>query len=95
MAAGVPVIASRVGGLPEAVEDGETGILVPPGDAAALAAAIGRLTADRTLARRLGDHGAARVRERFTMAGMANATQALYQRLAHHLAVTPSAHGGG
>jgi glycosyltransferase involved in cell wall biosynthesis len=91
MAAGVPVIASRVGGLPEAVEDGESGILVPPGDVAALAAAIGRLAADRTLARRLGDHGAARVRERFTMAGMANATLALYQRLAG----TMPARGGG
>jgi glycosyltransferase involved in cell wall biosynthesis len=91
MAAGVPVIASRVGGLPEAVQDGETGILVPPGDAAALALAIARLAADRTLARCLGDRGAARVHERFTMAGMANATQALYHRLA---GVTP-ARGGG
>jgi glycosyltransferase involved in cell wall biosynthesis len=81
MAAGLPVIASRVGGLPEAVVDGETGLLIPPEDAPALAAAIGSLALDRPRARALGAAGAARVRARFTMAGMANATLAVYRRL--------------
>ena len=55
MAAGVPVVATDVGGIPEVVRDGETGLLVPPGDVAALTAALDRLTADRELRRRLGE----------------------------------------
>lgn len=51
---GVPVVASRVGATPEVIRDGETGLLVPPGDAAALAAALARLLAEPALARRLG-----------------------------------------
>ncbi|MCC6763549.1 MAG: glycosyltransferase [Deltaproteobacteria bacterium] len=82
MAAGLPVIASRVGGLPEAIVDGETGLLVAPGDAAALAAALARLAADPGLARRLGAAGAARVASRFSMAAMAEGTLAVYRRLA-------------
>jgi glycogen(starch) synthase len=54
MAAGLPVVATRVGGIPEVVADGETGLLVPPGDAPALAAAVDRLLADPALAKRLG-----------------------------------------
>ena len=91
MAVGLPVIASRVGGLPEAVKDGETGLLVPTGDPAALAAAIGRLAADPMLARRLGAQGATLVRTRFTMAGMADATLAIYR----HLVDAGPASGGG
>ncbi|MCC6848923.1 MAG: glycosyltransferase [Deltaproteobacteria bacterium] len=82
MAAGLPVVASRVGGLPEAVVDGETGLLVPPGDAAALAAALARLAADPALAGRLGAGGAARAAARFSMAAMAEGTLAVYRRLA-------------
>ncbi len=82
MAAGLPVIASRVGGLPEAVVDGDTGLLVPADDAAALAAAIARLAGNRDLRRRLGAAGAARVRTRFTMGAMAAATLAVYRRVA-------------
>jgi glycosyltransferase involved in cell wall biosynthesis len=82
MAAGLPVVASHVGGLPEAVVDGATGILVPPGDARALAAAIARLAADGALRGRLGAAGTAHVRARFTMAGMAATTLDLYCRLA-------------
>ena len=91
MAVGLPVIASRVGGLPEAVKDGETGLLVPTGDPAGLAAAIGRLAADPMLARRLGAQGATLVRTRFTMAGMADATLAIYR----HLVDAGPASGGG
>jgi glycosyltransferase involved in cell wall biosynthesis len=93
MAAGLPVIASRVGGLPEAVVDGATGLLVPPADVPALAAAIARLAADRALACRLGAAGRARVRERFTMAGMAAATLAVYRRLAESNAGVEVGHG--
>jgi len=62
----VPVVASRIGGIPDIVEDGVSGLLLPPGDAEALARAIGRLAHDQALARRLGDAGHHRLRERFS-----------------------------
>lgn len=63
MASGRPVIASRIGGLTDIVLDGETGLLVPPGDAAALRAALARLLADPALRERLGQAGRSRVAE--------------------------------
>lgn len=66
-----PVVASGVGGLPEVIADGETGLLVPPGDAAALAAALGRLRADRALRDSLGEAGRRRWSRRFTAERMA------------------------
>lgn len=80
-AAGVPIVASRVGGIPEAVADGETGLLVAPGDAAALAGACARLLADADLRRRLGQAGARRVRELFAPATMVAGNLAVYQEL--------------
>jgi glycosyltransferase involved in cell wall biosynthesis len=65
MAAGLPVVASRIGAIPETLEDGACGILVEPGDPRALAEAIIRLAADADLRRSLGDSGRARVAERF------------------------------
>jgi len=62
---GTPVIASRVGGIPDIVEDGVSGLLVPPGDADALAAAIRRVRDDPALARGLGEAGRRRLREQF------------------------------
>ena len=63
MAAGKAVIASRVGGVPELVNDEENGLLVPPDDAPALAVALARLTNDAALNARLGENGARRVRD--------------------------------
>jgi glycosyltransferase involved in cell wall biosynthesis len=67
MACGLPVIATRVGGIPEIVRDGVEGLLVPPGDAPALAAALARTANDRPSTRAMGSRARARVCERFTM----------------------------
>ncbi|MCV2488164.1 glycosyltransferase [Geodermatophilus sp. YIM 151500] len=63
MAAGLPVVASDVGGIPEVVADGRTGLLVPPGDAGALAAALDRITGDAGLRARLAAGARARAAE--------------------------------
>lgn len=78
MASGLPVIASRVGGVPEAVVDGLTGILVPPGDAEGLSAAIRRLAADPEMRRRMGDAGRERAVRHFSPERMLTAIEALY-----------------
>jgi len=67
MAAGLPVVASSVGGVTELVVDGETGFVVPPGDATALSAALGRLVADGDLRRRMGAAGRARAEALFDL----------------------------
>ncbi len=67
MAAGLPVVASGVGGVPDVVVDGETGLLVPPCEAAPLRDALARLIAAPDLAARLGRAGRERVRERFSL----------------------------
>lgn len=64
-AAGLPLVSTAVGGIPEIVRDGETGLLVPPDDVRALAAALSRLVEDPTLRRGLGANAAALVEERF------------------------------
>ncbi len=64
-AAGLPVLASRIGGIPEAVSEGESALLLPPGDADAWADALVRLATDAELRRRLGEAGPALVRARF------------------------------
>jgi glycosyltransferase involved in cell wall biosynthesis len=65
MAAGVPVVASRIGGIPEIIEDGVSGILVRPGDVSELAAALVRLSTDIAFATRLGSSGRERIAARF------------------------------
>ena len=65
MALGRPVVTSDVGGAGEAVVDGETGIVVPPGDTAGAAAALAKLAADPVAAQALGERGRTRQRERF------------------------------
>jgi len=79
MAAGLPVVASAVGGVPELVVDGETALLVPPSDADALARALERLLADGELRRRLGAAGRQRVLERFGLAAFRDAHLQLYR----------------
>jgi len=79
MAAARPVVASQVGGLPEVVVDGETGLLFPPGNRRALVEALGALLADPGRRRRLGLSGRRRYEERFTLARMADAYAAIYR----------------
>ncbi|MEK6529428.1 MAG: glycosyltransferase, partial [candidate division NC10 bacterium] len=81
MAAGVPVVASAVGGIPEAIEDGATGLLVPPGDPAALAAALGSVLKDPEAARRRAAAGRALVAARFSRERMMGRLTALYGEL--------------
>lgn len=81
MAAGIPVVATRVGGNPEVIEDGVSGLLVTPRNSAALAGAIGRLLDDEDLALRLGQAGMRRVSEIFSVEGSVHETEHLYERL--------------
>lgn len=78
---GVPTVASRVGAVPEVVRDGETGLLVPPGDVDALAAAIERLLERPDLARALGERAAADQRRRFAWSRVACRVLASYRTL--------------
>jgi glycosyltransferase involved in cell wall biosynthesis len=77
------VVATDVGSVAEAVRDGETGVLVPAEDPAALAAAIRRLLADDGLRRRLGEQGRRLVLEQFTARHMTRAFESLYDGLLH------------
>ncbi len=82
MACSTAVVGSRVGGIPEVVADGKTGLLVPPGDPAALAEAINVLLADEPLAAEMGRLGRARAETEFGWASIAAQTVALYTELA-------------
>jgi glycosyltransferase involved in cell wall biosynthesis len=79
--AGTAVVASDVGSVAEAVQDGVTGLLVPPDDHEALTQALRRLLADEALGRRLGEQGRQAVRTRFTADHMARAFESLYAEL--------------
>lgn len=82
MAAGLPVIACRVGGIPELVEDGVTGILVPPDDPDALGAAIARVLENPTLAAALGSAAREKIAAQFSMPRMiAGFTDVLLEQL--------------
>jgi glycosyltransferase involved in cell wall biosynthesis len=81
MAAGKPMVATRVGGNPELMQDGETGFLVSPRDPTALAAAIQRILDDPALAKSMGLQAKARMAERFSVDAMVAATQGLYDEL--------------
>jgi len=91
MAAARPVIASRVGGVPEIVRDGRDGLLVPPGDTEALAGAILRVLGDPDLAARLGRAGRERVETSFAIDDLVRDTVALYRGLLGTLHGAPAA----
>ena len=78
MARRKPVVASAVGGIPEVVTDGLDGILVPPGDPAALAEAVVRLARSPSLRERLGEAGYATVAERFSIDAQVRRIEAIY-----------------
>ena len=80
-AAAVPIVTSRAGGLPEAVQDGVTGILCPPGDVAALGAAIDRLAGDPALRARYGAAGRARILAEFSIDAMVDGNLRIYRQV--------------
>jgi glycosyltransferase involved in cell wall biosynthesis len=83
MAAGLPVVATRVGGVPELVFHGRTGWLVNPGDAPALAAALSRVLADPDARQTLGRAGRERALKDFSLETMARQYESLLDRLLH------------
>jgi glycosyltransferase involved in cell wall biosynthesis len=91
MAASKAVVGTTAGGIPEAVEHGVTGLLVPPHHADALADAILRLLKDEPLRRRMGEAGLERVRALFSVDRMVDETLAVYERVAGR----PRAAGNG
>lgn len=85
MAAGLPVVATRVGSLPEVILEGETGLLVPPSDPAVMAAAIEHLLANPDLGSQMGQAGRQRALVNYTRERMVTQTEELYKTL-----LTPS-----
>ena len=81
LAAGRPVVASRVGGIPEFVEDGKAGLLVPPKEVPPLAEAIRRLWQDDRLAHDLGDYGRREIVPRYTWERVVEAIDAIYHEV--------------
>jgi glycosyltransferase involved in cell wall biosynthesis len=81
MAAGKPVIATRVGAVPKMVKAGETGLLLERGDVAGLSSGITRILRDKELARRLGENAQAYVSQCFSAEAMAKSYVAQYQGL--------------
>lgn len=84
MAAGVPVVATRVGGAAEAVQDGHNGLLVPAADPNSLANAICRLLDEPVLASRLGQAARRRIIDRYSMSRMVESTSQIYETLLEH-----------
>ncbi len=81
MDAALPVVATRVGGVPDIVADGETGILVEPGNSRALSAGIERVLADPEMARQMGEAGRRRRRNQFTLAATVKRIETFYEEL--------------
>ena len=81
MAVGLPVVATRAGGNAELVRDGETGLLVPPADVAALAGAIARLLADPELALRMGRRGQERIETHFSLRASVRGVETVMEAL--------------
>ena len=81
MASGLPVVGTRVGGIPEVIDDGVTGFVVPVSDPAAMAEALARYVADPALAERHGAAGRERVLRKYNMTAMVAAYESLYDSL--------------
>lgn len=79
MAAGLPIVASRTGGIPEMIEDGENGLLIKPGDAKELAEAILKLSQDGDMAKKLTSEAERTVKERFGLKEMVRKTTEVYE----------------
>ena len=80
-AAGVPIVGTRVGGIPEIVHDGVNGHLVPPGNAPSLVDAVTRIIEDRDLARQMGDAGREIVKEHFSIDSMVEGNLEVYREV--------------
>jgi glycosyltransferase involved in cell wall biosynthesis len=83
MATGVPVISTTAGSVPELITNGENGLLVPPDDPIALAAAIQALQRDPVYASAMGENAQTTIRERFTWSRVAQIFEAVYYELSH------------
>ncbi len=81
MSAGVPVVASRAGGIVDVIRDGVDGLLVPPGDGTALAAALDRMLADEPWRRAIGSAARQRIADRFSTAAMCAGNLAVYRKV--------------
>jgi sugar transferase (PEP-CTERM/EpsH1 system associated) len=81
MATGLPVVGTRVGGIPEVIDDGVSGLVVPASDPSAMAAALGRYVLDPALAAAHGAAGRERVHRKYNMAAMVAAYESLYDSL--------------
>ena len=79
--AGLPAVGTVAGGIPEVIADGETGLLVPRSDPAALAAAIDRLAKDGPLRHTLGAAAASRAREAFSVDRLVDRTLSVYREV--------------
>jgi glycosyltransferase involved in cell wall biosynthesis len=82
LATGCPVVASRIGATPEIVTDGHNGLLVPPGDVYALAAAVGRVLRDSALREQLAAGASRSAAERFSLDASARAHVDCYEEVA-------------
>ena len=93
LASGCPVVATRVGGVPDVVRDGTDGFLVEPGDLDSLADALARLASDPELRREMGEAGRERVLPRYAVERLIDDVDALYRRLLAEKGVAVSAAG--
>ena len=81
MAVGVPIVASNVGGIPEIIEDGKTGLLIDPGDIKSLSDAVSKILSDETLARSMGHAAKEAARKRFTVSLACEKTVQAYREI--------------